>query len=61
MYLFIPIYLFLKVEKIYPDGNREVLFQNGTRKQVSASNNCSVVQFFNGDVKQINEDGRIVC
>ena len=49
-----------KVERICPDGSREILFTNGTRKQISADGKTIIVSFFNGDIKQILPDGRVV-
>jgi len=49
-----------KVEKIYSNGAREILFANGTRKQVSKDGQSIIVSFFNGDMKQILSDQRVV-
>jgi len=49
-----------KVERICPDGSREILFTNGTRKQISADGQTIIVSFFNGDIKQMLPDGRVV-
>lgn len=49
-----------KVEKIYKNGRRVVLFPNGTRKEVSADGKSVTVTFFNGDVKQVMPDERVV-
>ena len=49
-----------KVERICPDGSREILFTNGTRKQISSDGQTIIVSFFNGDIKQILPDGRVV-
>jgi len=49
-----------KVERVCPDGSREVLFTNGTRKQISSDGQTIIVSFFNGDIKQISPDGRVV-
>lgn len=50
-----------KVEKVYKNGCRVVLFPNGTRKEVSADGKSITVTFFNGDVKQVMPDERVVC
>ncbi len=50
-----------KVEKIYTNGAREILFTNGTRKQISSDGQSIIVSFFNGDMKQILPDQRVVC
>jgi centromere protein J len=49
-----------KVEKIYSTGVREILFTNGTRKEISADGKSVVVSFFNGDVKQMTADQRVI-
>lgn len=43
-----------------PDGGRLTVFPNGTRKQVSADGLTVTITFFNGDVKQIMPDQRVV-
>ena len=45
---------------INPDGSRVVMFSNGTRKEISADGVSVIVTFFNGDVKQIMSDERVV-
>ncbi|XP_060074604.1 centromere protein J-like [Ylistrum balloti] len=49
-----------KVERVYRTGAREILFSNGTRKEISADGQTIIVSFFNGDIKQIMPDQRIV-
>ncbi|XP_040596609.1 centromere protein J [Mesocricetus auratus] len=49
-----------KVEKVYKNGSRVILFPNGTRKEVSADGKSITVTFFNGDVKQVMPDERVV-
>ncbi|XP_041490151.1 centromere protein J [Microtus oregoni] len=49
-----------KVEKVYKNGCRVILFPNGTRKEVSADGKSITVTFFNGDVKQVMPDERVV-
>ncbi|XP_032115962.1 centromere protein J isoform X3 [Sapajus apella] len=49
-----------KVEKIYKNGCRVILFPNGTRKEVSADGKTITVTFFNGDVKQVMPDQRVI-
>ncbi|XP_071180159.1 centrosomal P4.1-associated protein-like isoform X1 [Mytilus edulis] len=49
-----------KIERIYKTGAREILFGNGTRKEISADGKSIVVSFFNGDIKQIMPDQRVV-
>ena len=48
------------MERIYSNGAREILFTNGTRKQVSADGQSVIVSFFNGDIKQVLPDQRVV-
>ncbi|KAF6117918.1 centromere protein J [Phyllostomus discolor] len=49
-----------KIEKVYEDGRRVVLFPNGTQKEVSADGKSITVTFFNGDVKQVMPDERVI-
>ncbi|XP_021345234.1 centromere protein J-like [Mizuhopecten yessoensis] len=49
-----------KLERVYRTGAREILFSNGTRKEISADAQTIIVSFFNGDIKQIMPDQRIV-
>ncbi|XP_064229575.1 centromere protein J isoform X3 [Aotus nancymaae] len=49
-----------KVEKVYKNGCRVILFPNGTRKEVSADGKAITVTFFNGDVKQVMPDQRVI-
>ncbi|XP_011373771.1 centromere protein J isoform X1 [Pteropus vampyrus] len=49
-----------KVEKVYESGCRVILFPNGTRKEVSADGKTVTVTFFNGDVKQVLPDQRVI-
>ncbi|KAL4838373.1 hypothetical protein H8958_011471 [Nasalis larvatus] len=49
-----------KVEKVYKNGCRVILFPNGTRKEVSADGKTFTVTFFNGDVKQVMPDQRVI-
>ncbi|KAG8452923.1 hypothetical protein GDO86_004646 [Hymenochirus boettgeri] len=49
-----------KVERILRDGTHVIVFPNGTRKDVSADGKTTTVTFFNGDVKQVMEDQRII-
>ncbi|XP_065186577.1 centromere protein J-like [Sycon ciliatum] len=49
-----------KVETVLEDGSRQILFPDGTRKDVSADGQSVVVSFFNGDIKQICPDKRVV-
>ncbi|XP_053351807.1 centromere protein J isoform X1 [Clarias gariepinus] len=49
-----------KIEKTLPDGGRLTVFPNGTRKEVSADGLSVRVTFFNGDIKQILPDQRVI-
>ena len=49
-----------QVERVLPDGSREVIFPNGTRKIIDPTNQHIIVSFFNGDIKQIFPDDRTV-
>nr|KAF6373215.1 centromere protein J [Pipistrellus kuhlii] len=49
-----------KIEKVYKDGCRAILFPNGTRKEVSPDGKTVTVTFFNGDVKQVMPDERVI-
>ncbi len=50
----------LQIEKVYNNGSREVIFPNGNRKQISSDGQNIIVSFFNGDVKQVMPDQRVV-
>ncbi|XP_012993453.3 centromere protein J isoform X2 [Esox lucius] len=49
-----------KVETILPCGGRRIVFPNGTRKEVSADGLTAKVTFFNGDIKQVMADQRVI-
>ncbi|KAM4702087.1 centrosomal P4.1-associated protein [Discoglossus pictus] len=49
-----------KVERILRNGCHVILFPNGTRKEVSADGKSTSVTFFNGDVKQVMADQRVI-
>ncbi|XP_063807689.1 centromere protein J [Pseudophryne corroboree] len=49
-----------KTERILRNGNHVILFPNGTRKEVSADGKSTTVTFFNGDVKQVMADQRVI-
>jgi len=53
--------LFLKVEEVLTDGRRIITFRNGTKKEISADKRMTTISFFNGDVKKIMPDQRVVC
>nr|XP_017512418.2 centromere protein J isoform X1 [Manis javanica]XP_017512419.2 centromere protein J isoform X1 [Manis javanica]XP_017512420.2 centromere protein J isoform X1 [Manis javanica]XP_017512421.2 centromere protein J isoform X1 [Manis javanica]XP_017512422.2 centromere protein J isoform X1 [Manis javanica] len=49
-----------KIEKVYKNGCRLILFPNGTQKEVSADGMTVTVSFFNGDVKRVLPDKRVI-
>ncbi|XP_028292005.1 centromere protein J [Gouania willdenowi] len=49
-----------KVEKVLVNGDRLIVFPNGTRKEVSADGQSLKVTFFNGDTKQVTGDQRVI-
>ncbi|XP_061579079.1 centromere protein J isoform X2 [Cololabis saira] len=49
-----------RVEKVLVDGDRLIIFPNGTRKEISADGLSAKVTFFNGDTKQITADQRVI-
>ncbi|XP_012578589.1 PREDICTED: centromere protein J [Condylura cristata] len=49
-----------KIEKVYRNGCHVILFPNGTRKEVSADGRTVTVTFFNGDMKQVMPDERVI-
>ncbi|XP_078360900.1 uncharacterized protein LOC144645268 isoform X2 [Oculina patagonica] len=49
-----------KVEKVNSDGSRVITFANGTRKDISVDGQTIIVTFFNGDIKQIMPDQRVI-
>ncbi|XP_066477222.1 centromere protein J [Tiliqua scincoides] len=49
-----------RVEKILKGGSQLIIFPNGTRKEVSCDGKTTTVTFFNGDIKQVLEDQRVI-
>ncbi|KAM4796101.1 centrosomal P4.1-associated protein [Rhinophrynus dorsalis] len=49
-----------KIERILRNGCHVILFPNGTRKEVSSDGKSTTVTFFNGDVKQVMADQRVI-
>ncbi|XP_062983142.1 centromere protein J [Elgaria multicarinata webbii] len=49
-----------KVEKFLKNGSHLIIFPNGTRKEVSCDGKITTITFFNGDVKQVLEDQRVI-
>lgn len=48
------------METLLDNGDRLIVFPNGTRKEVSADGQTVKVTFFNGDTKEIIADQRVV-
>ncbi|KAK6315160.1 hypothetical protein J4Q44_G00146890 [Coregonus suidteri] len=49
-----------KMERVLACGGRLIIFPNGTRKEVSADGQTAKVTFFNGDIKQVMADQRVI-
>ncbi|MBN3308224.1 CENPJ protein, partial [Amia calva] len=49
-----------QIERLLRSGSRFIVFPNGTRKEVLADGKTVKVTFFNGDVKQIMADQRVI-
>ncbi|XP_055570863.1 centromere protein J-like [Falco cherrug] len=49
-----------KVEEVLTDGRRIITFCNGTKKEISADKRMTTISFFNGDVKRIMPDQRVI-
>ncbi|XP_064913697.1 centromere protein J isoform X4 [Columba livia] len=49
-----------KVEEVLTDGRRIITFRNGTKKEISADKKMTTISFFNGDVKKIMPDQRVI-
>uniref|UniRef100_A0AAY4BYB5 Centromere protein J n=2 Tax=Denticeps clupeoides TaxID=299321 RepID=A0AAY4BYB5_9TELE len=49
-----------KVEKLLSSGCRVITFRNGSKKEISADRKSVKITFFNGDVKHLLPDGRVV-
>jgi hypothetical protein len=45
---------------VLSDGRTIVTFPNGTRKEISADKKNVLIRFFNGDVKKIKPDQKVV-
>uniref|UniRef100_A0A8D0GXL2 Centrosomal P4.1-associated protein n=1 Tax=Sphenodon punctatus TaxID=8508 RepID=A0A8D0GXL2_SPHPU len=48
------------VEKLLKNGCHLIFYPNGTRKEVSSDGKTLTVTFFNGDVKQVMADQRVI-
>ncbi|KAL6040886.1 hypothetical protein STEG23_037862 [Scotinomys teguina] len=49
-----------KVEQVLSDGRTIITFPNGTRKEISADKKTTLIKFFNGDVKKVKPDQRVI-
>ncbi|XP_065592570.1 LOW QUALITY PROTEIN: uncharacterized protein LOC136048717 [Cyrtonyx montezumae] len=49
-----------KVEEVLTDGRRIITFRNGTKKEISADKKMTTISFYNGDVKKIMPDQRVI-
>ncbi|XP_010608862.1 centromere protein J isoform X3 [Fukomys damarensis] len=49
-----------KVELTLSDGRMIVTFPNGTRKETSTDKKTTIIKFYNGDVKKIKPDQRVI-
>nr|XP_009475864.1 PREDICTED: centromere protein J-like [Pelecanus crispus] len=49
-----------KVEEVLTDGRRIITFRNGTKREISADKRMTTISFFNGDVKKIMPDQRVI-
>uniref|UniRef100_A0A8C4RS07 Centrosomal P4.1-associated protein n=1 Tax=Erpetoichthys calabaricus TaxID=27687 RepID=A0A8C4RS07_ERPCA len=49
-----------QIEQILQNGDQVIIFPNGSRKEVCADGKTVKVTFFNGDIKQIMADQRVI-
>ncbi|XP_010290077.1 PREDICTED: centromere protein J-like [Phaethon lepturus] len=49
-----------EVEEVLTDGRQIITFPNGTKKEISADKRMTTISFFNGDVKKIMPDQRVI-
>ncbi|XP_053152483.1 centromere protein J-like isoform X2 [Hemicordylus capensis] len=49
-----------KMEQLLTDGRRIITFRNGTKKEISTDEKTTVFTFFNGDIKRILPDQRVI-
>nr|XP_048277134.1 centromere protein J-like [Myodes glareolus]XP_048277145.1 centromere protein J-like [Myodes glareolus] len=49
-----------KVEQVLSDGRTIITFPNGTRKEISADKKTTLIKFFNGDMKKVKPDQRVI-
>uniref|UniRef100_A0A8D0GBW1 Centromere protein J C-terminal domain-containing protein n=1 Tax=Sphenodon punctatus TaxID=8508 RepID=A0A8D0GBW1_SPHPU len=48
------------IKQMLIDGRKIITFRNGTKKEISADTRTTVVMFFNGDIKKIMPDQRVI-
>uniref|UniRef100_A0A8C5KLF1 Centromere protein J n=1 Tax=Jaculus jaculus TaxID=51337 RepID=A0A8C5KLF1_JACJA len=60
LYLYPKLSCFHKVERVLVDGRTIITFPNGTWKEISADKKTTLIRFFNGDVKKIKPDQRVI-
>ncbi|XP_053238365.1 centromere protein J-like isoform X1 [Podarcis raffonei] len=49
-----------KVKQLFTDGRRITKYPNGTKMEISADKRTTVVTFYNGDIKKILPDQRVI-
>ncbi|KAH0622444.1 hypothetical protein JD844_024769, partial [Phrynosoma platyrhinos] len=49
-----------KVKQVFMDGRRITTYPNGTKMEISSDKRTTVVTFYNGDIKKILPDQRVV-
>ncbi|XP_041106425.1 centromere protein J isoform X2 [Polyodon spathula] len=49
-----------KTEQVLASGHRIITFRNGTKKEIDADGKSVTVTFFNGDVKKMMSDERVI-
>ncbi|XP_042299690.1 centromere protein J-like [Sceloporus undulatus] len=49
-----------KVKQVFMDGRRITTYPNGTKMEISSDERTTVVTFYNGDIKKILPDQRVV-
>ncbi|CAO2628818.1 Centromere protein J [Lemmus lemmus] len=52
--------MWLQVEQVLSDGRTIITFPNGTRKEISADKKTTLIKFFNGDMKKVKPDQRVI-
>ncbi|KAF7254354.1 Centromere protein J, partial [Varanus komodoensis] len=49
-----------KVKQLFTDGRRIITYPNGTKMEISTDRKTTVITFYNGDVKKILPDQRVI-